>query len=315
MAQAVDAELLQVPRQVGLDLGRQRVARVAFGALGKRNCEVAHLGNSLGVDERLRDLREETGHLDRGLEVELLAAEPHPVGVLELRARLNAQERVVRPGVLGPDVVDVIRADHAQIELLRELQEVGNDLPLKREPVILDFDEEILAPVDVDEPGRRAAGVIVASLEQPLRDERGQAARKGNQTARVLRQGLEIGPRAVIEAAQMGIRNELEQVVVARLVAREQAHVEDRLALLASARALKTGSFSQVYLAADQRLQAVRLRLEVEVDRAEEVAVVGEGQRLHAETRGAVHQPVDPAGAVQQAVVAVDMEVDEIGVG
>ena len=43
--------------------------------------------------------------------------------------------------------------------------------------------------------------------------------------------------------------------------------------------------------------------------------MVGEGQRAHAQFDRPVHQPVDPAGAVEQAVVAMDVEMDEIFVG
>ena len=49
--------------------------------------------------------------------------------------------------------------------------------------------------------------------------------------------------------------------------------------------------------------------------RAVKVAVVGEGESLHAEGLGAVHQAVDPAGAIEEAVVAVDVKMDEISVG
>ena len=43
--------------------------------------------------------------------------------------------------------------------------------------------------------------------------------------------------------------------------------------------------------------------------------MVGERQGLHAQFRRAIHQPVDAAGSVEQAVVAMDMEMDEILVG
>jgi small subunit ribosomal protein S21 len=42
--------------------------------------------------------------------------------------------------------------------------------------------------------------------------------------------------------------------------------------------------------------------------------VVGEREGLHAEPGGAVHQAINPAGAIEQAVVGVDMEVDEVPV-
>ena len=51
----------------------------------------------------------------------------------------------------------------------------------------------------------------------------------------------------------------------------------------------------------------------VEGHRPEHVAVVGDGQRLHPELRGLVDELVDVAGAVEEAVFGVEMEVDELG--
>ena len=43
--------------------------------------------------------------------------------------------------------------------------------------------------------------------------------------------------------------------------------------------------------------------------------MIGERHRAHAELGGAVHQTIDAAAAVEQAVVRVDVEMDEIFVG
>jgi hypothetical protein len=51
--------------------------------------------------------------------------------------------------------------------------------------------------------------------------------------------------------------------------------------------------------------------LGVELDRAEEVAVVGQRQAAHAVPRGLAEQRVDADRAVEQREVAVDVEVGE----
>ena len=63
--QAGDAEVPEVAAAVGLrgNLGRERVFRVALAALGKRDREVAHLGDELRVRHRLGHLGEELRHL------------------------------------------------------------------------------------------------------------------------------------------------------------------------------------------------------------------------------------------------------------
>jgi hypothetical protein len=54
--------------------------------------------------------------------------------------------RVVRAGVGGVDVMDVVRADDLQVELLAELEEAGDDLALLGDAVVLDLDEIVFRP-------------------------------------------------------------------------------------------------------------------------------------------------------------------------
>ena len=310
-----EAELLQVAGPVGLHLRRQRVLRIALAALGEGDREVAHLGDELGVPDRLGDLGEKPGHLLARLQVELGAVEAHPLLVLDLGAGLDAEHRVVRAGVAVVHIVDVIRADDLQLEFLRELEEAGDDLALLGNAVVLDFDEIVLAAEDVDEAGERLPCLRVAVVQEVLRHERGQAAGEADQPLGVLRQGGEIRAGLVVEALEVRVGDELEQVLVPGEVAGDQAQVEDALPLVRPAQPLQARALRQVKFAADERLQALGLGRAVEFDRAVEVAVVGQREGGHAERGGPVHQPVDPAGSIQQAVVAVDVEMDEIFVG
>src|SRR5262249_50185196 len=56
------------------------------------------------------------------------------------------------------------------------------------------------------------------------------------------------------------------------------------------------------------------LRREVEVDRPEEVAVVGERDRGEPELLRRVDQLVELGGAVEEAVLRMDVQMDELGV-
>ena len=67
-----------------------------------------------------------------------------------------------------------------------------------------------------------------------------------------------------------------------------------------------------VHLAAEDRLDAALSRLVVEGDRREHVAVLGDGQRRHLQLDRAVEQLLDPARAVEQRVLRVQMQVDEV---
>ena len=81
-----------------------------------------------------------------------------------------------------------------------------------------------------------------------------------------------------------------------------------RVALL-----LRLAVVGDVDLAAEDRLDALLLRLPDEVDRAGERAVVGERHRRHLELGRAGRERRDPARPVEDRVLGVDVEMDEIG--
>lgn len=76
--------------------------------------------------------------------------------------------------------------------------------------------------------------------------------------------------------------------------------------------AVEAGPGRDVGFHADDGLDARFEGGVVELDRAEHVAVVGEGAGLHAQAADALHQVVDLASAVKEGVVAVDVEMHEV---
>ena len=81
----------------------------------------------------------------------------------------------------------------------------------------------------------------------------------------------------------------------------------------AAARAVEAALVGDVSFAAEDRLDAGLFGALVEVDRAEEIAVLGRGHRRHAEVLHAGTQVGHVDGAVEEAVLSMEMQVDEIG--
>ena len=68
-----------------------------------------------------------------------------------------------------------------------------------------------------------------------------------------------------------------------------------------------------VALAADDRFDAGLVGLLIKFHRPEHGAVIGDGHGFHAELPGPFEEPIDADGAVQQAVLGVDVEVNKPG--
>src|SRR5581483_1421956 len=211
---------------------------------------------------------------------------------------------LVRAGVLVQEVVDVTGRDERQAGRLGELGELGVHPLLDVEMSVLDLDVGRVAPEDLHEPVEVGGGVRRPVLLESLADAAREAAGECDKALRVVLEQLPVDARLVVIALQVAERRELDQVRVALVRLGEDGQVS--VALL-----LDAPVFGDIDLAADHRLHALLARLAVELDRAGERAVVGQRDRGHLELCGALGEPRDAAGAVEDRVLAVDVEVDE----
>ena len=113
----------------------------------------------------------------------------------------------------------------------------------------------------------------------------------------MLRQQILVDARLVVEAVEVAGRDQVDEVAVALLVFAEQHQVVVAVRVGACLVAL----LRDVHLAADDRVDALGLSRVVELDRAEQVAMVGHGDGGHLLLLHRLHQTADFAGAVEQA--------------
>jgi hypothetical protein len=132
-------------------------------------------------------------------------------------------------------------------------------------------------------------------------------ADNAHQPLGVLAQKLPVDARVVIEALQEPHRVEVRQVLPAGVVLGQQHQV------VAAALGAVEAILGDVGLATEDGLDPVGLRLQVEIERAEEVAVVGHGHLFHAQRQRLGEKLVEANGAVEQAVLGVKMQVREAG--
>ena len=280
------------------ELGQVDVAELDLDRAARRDLERApHRVFVTGEVER---------HLFGSLEIELVRVEMPVIRVLERVARLDAEERLVRIGVSGGEVVDVAGRDERQLRLGSELDELGVDALLHVEASILELDVGALAPENLRQPvevGPRVGGPV---LLERLADAPRETARESDQPLRVGLQQLPVDARLRVVTLEVAERGELDQVRVALVRLGEQRQV--RVAARAGVAVL-----GDVDLAADDRLDPLLRGLLVEIDRAGERAVVCERDGGHLELGSPGRERWDPARPVEDRVLAVDVEMDEVG--
>ena len=112
-----------------------------------------------------------------------------------------------------------------------------------------------------------------------------------------------------VEAVDEGPGYEVAEVAVARLVFTEQHQVPGLV--VDAVLPVLHGTGGNIDLAADDGLHPRRLGGLVEGDGPVHDPVVRDGDGLLAQLLEALHQPFDAAGAVQQAVFTVYVQVNE----
>ena len=302
--QVLLAEMAQVGLIVGIRSGDRVIRQLQMAEF---EVDLTARSNLLRIGDGLRQVRKQRRHLLRRLQVVVVAREAHAVGIVERLVHLDAEQDVVELAVLAVHIVQVVRRDESDIVLLGELDEAGVGLALLRQAVVLDLEEEVLTAEDLEVFAHERVSALHIVLQDGARDLAGNAGREADDALVVLAQEVLVDARLVVHALDVGQRDELDEVAVARLVLREQdqmvvADAIDLAVLLARAR-------GHIDLAADDGLHALLLCLFVEVDDAVHGAVVGDGDAVHAERFRRLDEFLDAARTVEQAELRVDMEM------
>ena len=278
--------------------------------------DVALLGHLQRVLHRVGHLGEERLHLLRAAQIELRLDILHPLRVAEQRLRAEADETIVRVRMALLDVVNVIRRDALQAELLRPRDEMLVHLRLLGNGVILEFEIEIVRAKSLLKPINAIARLLQVILDDGLGNFARHAAGERDQALVMLREDFLVDARLVVIALQMRRRGELDQILVSLFILREQHEMIVNIATASAGVRLlfQPAARRDIDLAADDGLDAFLPRRLVEIHRAVKHAVIGDGDAGELQVVGLLHQLVEAAGRVEQAVLSVEMEMDKVRV-
>ena len=252
-------------------------------------------------------------HLLRAAEIKLVGLEFHPRRVVDRLAGVDAEQDVVRGGVVAGQIVGVAGRDQRAGPSAGRCRSPLRAFLLDPDPVVLDLDVEVLLAEDLLIPGAEPLGLGRLAVEDVVGKLGRGAARQADQPLGVPLEDLLVDPRLVVEAFQKRERRQPHQVAKARGVSGEQRQVERRAPGPIRRRRLRSVRCPGATYASSPTIgiDPGRLGLAEELDGAVEIAVIGQRQRGHAERLGALDQVRDLARAVEQAVMAVAMEMDE----
>jgi hypothetical protein len=167
---------------------RQQLAQITFARemfrrmknrimqLAEFNLQIAFVGDFQRVLHRFRRFGEARAHFLRRPQVKLLRLIAHPLGVGEHRLRADANQAIVRVRIAFVDVVNVVRRDQLQAELLRPGDQMAVHLRLLGDAVVLQFEEKIVRAERLLEPVHGIARLVQLVLHDPVGILAGQTA-------------------------------------------------------------------------------------------------------------------------------------------
>ncbi len=164
------------------------------------------------------------------------------------------------------------------------------------------------------EPVHRLPRLVQLVLGDQIGNLAGETAGHRDETVLVRGEQFLVNARLVIIALQMRGGGELDEIFVAGVVLCQQAEMMINVASAAGAAGFlfQPAAGRDINLAADDGLDAFFARGLVKINRAVHRAVIGDGERGELQFMRFFHQPVQPAGAIEQRILGVQMKMNKV---
>ena len=301
-----EATLAQLP-QIGGGVVPLRQLELRQVILAEGEVKPAAVGNTLGVLHGVGITGEQLLHLLRGADVEILRLIAHTVLIVHGFSGLDAQQHIVAFGVLLPEIVGVVGADQGNARLLVQAQQAPVHRDLLGNAVILKLQIEVALAQNVLHGQGIFLGPVIVAVYQAAGNFSGQAGGQADKALRMPAQQVQINAGLDIEPVYKGLAHQVRQIPVSRFVFAQQHQMTGFGVQLIGF--VQPGAPGHIYLAADDRMDALGLAGPIEVDGAVHNAVVRDGHSRLPQLLYQLRQVPDAAGAVQQAVLRVDVQM------
>jgi hypothetical protein len=274
--------------------------------------DVAARGDGQRMVAGLRRLGEEPAHLGGTFEIDVRRVD-HPVGVVRPLARADRAQAVVSLMVFLQEKMHIVRRHEADAHLRRQLDQARPHARVVA-LVALQLDEEPLRAKNLQVALGGLPGRFPVAARHRGRDLALETGTGADQPFLTLGENLLVDTRPVVKPVEIAGAGQLEQIPVAGEVLRQQNQMVRRIGN-GGLRPVEPAARRDVGLDPDDGLDVRGPGLGIELDRAEHVAVVRDGHRVHAQLLALLEEPLERDGPVEQGILAVQMEVCKSFVG
>ena len=275
------------------------------------NFEMAALGNGQRLLHGTSDIAKALGHFLRRFDVKIGSGKRKAFRIAERFAGLDAEQDVMRRGILGFEVMTIVGRHQRDAEVAAEPHQRLVKGGLTVEVMALDFEEVVVAELLLV-PACGLTRPLFLAVGQGAQDFAGQAATQDDQPLMMFRQQLFIDARTIIKAFEVPSTDEFDQITIALIIFRDGGEMVGGVADALGGAAIEPTAGSDVELASQDRFDTGGAPLAIEFQRAEHIAMIGETDRRHAVRFGGREQLCYAIGTVEQGILRMQMQVHEI---
>ena len=279
-------------------------------ALTERDRHVAPLGYFFRVVDRFRHKAKEFPHLIGGFHIVLAALVAQAVLVHDFLSCLNAEQDVMRIHILPVSIVTVIGADQRKAFLVVHPDQLAVDVPLLRDPVILQLEEKVVLPENLAVLKGSFFCPLIVPAHDCLRDLARKAGRQADNALVICPQQLFVDAGLVIKPVDKTAGDDFHEVLIPFIVLGQKDQMIVSV-LSCGTFSVKTAFRGNVDLTAEDRFDSLLHCLPIEIDAPVHDAVVRDRACCHPELFDLGYIFRYFVGAVQQRIFRVDVKVGE----
>ena len=275
----------------------------------KYKFQVTPVGDLNGIFKGLRHIGEQLLQFLLALEVKFLGLEFHTVFIVHRLTGLNAQQNILHCGILTAQIVGIVGDHQRHSGLTGDPQHALVHRLLLLDAVILQLKVEIAFSKDAFHLAGIVPGIFVFFIQQILLNTACQAGRQSDQTLVMLLQQRNIHTGLAIETVHKGFRHQQAQIFITLTVLAQQNQVV-RI-VIDAVDTVTHQPPGHIDLTADDRLDACCFGSLVKIDAAVHNTVVCDRNGALSQLLDPLHHSVDAAGAVQEAIFGMHMQVSK----
>ena len=233
--------------------------------------------------------------------------ELHAGGVVNGFAHLYGHQHILKGSILPGKVMCVVCRHKRNAGFLRHTDQLTVHLGLLRDAMILYFQKVVVFPKNTAIPQGSLFRLFIPAIGYEPRQLTSQTGRQADEALMKLFQQFMVDTRLHIKTFRKAKADHVNQIAVSGHILAQQNQVAVPFA--AGVGAAAAGTRGNIDLAADDGVNIPFFRGAVKVDCAVHYAVVSDCDCRLSELCDAVHQLLDAARAVEQAIFGVYVEM------